>query len=64
MSHSSVEPGVDPSQALQASRRRLFLWGAGAAAGLAGAGLAAWRLRVADAQIGRASCRERVYVLV
>ncbi|HRM93316.1 MAG TPA: TlpA disulfide reductase family protein, partial [Alicycliphilus sp.] len=50
MSHSSVEPGVDSSQALQASRRRLFLWGAGAAAGLAGAGLAAWRLRVADAQ--------------
>ena len=50
MNQSSAQPDVETSQALQASRRRLFLWGAGAVAGLAGAGLAAWRLRVSDAQ--------------
>ena len=48
MSHSSADSAVETSQAVQASRRRLFLWGAGALAGLGGAGLAAWRLRVGD----------------
>lgn len=45
MSHPAVDPSV---HTLQASHRRMFLWGAGALAGLAGAGLAAWRLRLAD----------------
>lgn len=33
-------------------RRRLLLWGAGAAAGLAGAGLATWRLLLGEEQAG------------
>ncbi|MBS0493404.1 MAG: TlpA family protein disulfide reductase [Proteobacteria bacterium] len=48
MNPSSVDPSIDLSRAAQASRRRMLLWGAGAVAGLAGAGLAAWRLRLGD----------------
>ncbi|WP_404300387.1 TlpA disulfide reductase family protein [Alicycliphilus denitrificans] len=53
MNHSSLSTDPESSQVrAQALRRRWLLLGAGAVAGLGGAGLAAWRLRVGAVQEG------------
>jgi len=53
MNHSSLSTDPESSQLrAQTVRRRWLLLGAGAVAGLGGAGLAAWRLRVGAEQEG------------